>query len=893
MAKSVTSLLAFNRGIVSKRGLARTDLTRMQLAAETQKNYVPRVLGSMMLRPGLQYIGASNDNAVSVYLPFFYGVDDTALVELADSAIRVWVDDALVSRVSVSTAVANGSFTSNANSWTDNDESGATSQWVSGGYLSLAGTGINAAIRDQQVTVAGGDQNKEHALRIVVERGPVMLRVGSTSGGDEYITETSLGRGTHSLAFTPTGNFYIRFFNLRQAAALVDSCTIEASGVMELPLDQSSLADRRLVRWDQSADVMFLACKGYRQRKIERRGTRSWSYVRYEPENGPYLVENTGPATISPSAISGDVTLTASRALFRSGHVGALFRISSIGQKVELTVNGENQWTSEIRVSGVGVGRRFIAVNQGSGTATITLQRSIGEPGAWADVQPIGPTAGYNYNDSLDNQIAYYRIGCKTGDYSSGTRDLSLEYSAGSIDGVVRITGISSATSATASVLTSLGGTDASSIWAEGAWSSYRGYPSAVALYEGRLWWAGRDRIWGSITDAFENFDPTFEGDGGPVSRSIGSGPVDTINWLLPLQRLFLGCESAEKSARSSSFDEPLTPTNFNLKDVSTQGSANVPPLKIDTGGIFTQRNAKRLYELAYDTSSFDYAARDLTGLVPDLLAAGVVRVAVQRQPDTRVHVVLADGTAAMLIFDRLEDVVCWITVETDGTIYDATVLPGDDEDDVYYEVGRTVGGNEVVYLEKWAAESECVGGLLNKQADSFIVYDSTSTTTITGLSHLEGRDVIAWGDGTDFSPGSGDDQTTFTVSSGSITLPSAVSKAVVGLPYDARYKSRKLIEGGGLTQRKRVDHLGLLLENTHAQGISFGPDFDTMDDMPLVERGADVDQDSIWDEYDSDSVEFPGEWHTDSRICLKSNAPRPCTVLAAVAVHRTEAKGE
>src|SRR5690606_7056984 len=155
---TVTSLLAFNRGIVSKRGLARIDLTRMQLAAETQKNYVPRVLGSMMLRPGLQYIGASNDNAASVYLPFFYAVDDTALIELADSAIRVWVDDEVISRVSVSTAVSNGGFTSNANSWTDNDESGATSQWVTGGYLSLAGTGFNAAIRDQQVTVAGGDQ---------------------------------------------------------------------------------------------------------------------------------------------------------------------------------------------------------------------------------------------------------------------------------------------------------------------------------------------------------------------------------------------------------------------------------------------------------------------------------------------------------------------------------------------------------------------------------------------------------------------------------------------------------------------------------------------------------------------------------------------------------------
>ena len=37
------------------------------------------------------------------------------------------------------------------------------------------------------------------ALRIVIERGPVTLRVGSTASGDEYINETVLRTGTHSL----------------------------------------------------------------------------------------------------------------------------------------------------------------------------------------------------------------------------------------------------------------------------------------------------------------------------------------------------------------------------------------------------------------------------------------------------------------------------------------------------------------------------------------------------------------------------------------------------------------------------------------------------------------------------------------------------------------------
>jgi hypothetical protein len=31
------------------------------------------------------------------------------------------------------------------------------------------------------------------------------------------------------------------------------------------------------------------------------------------------------------------------------------------------------------------------------------------------------------YDDGLDNQIAWYRIGCKTGDYVAGTIAVSLE----------------------------------------------------------------------------------------------------------------------------------------------------------------------------------------------------------------------------------------------------------------------------------------------------------------------------------------------------------------------------------------------------------------------------------------------------------------------------------
>jgi len=206
MGHRTLPLVSFNRGLVSRLGVSRADVKRIALSARRMTNWMPRVLGSMSLRPGLGYIGATRNNAQVRTLEFTFSTTDKALLELTDSTLRVWVNDALVTRVSVATAVVNGDFTTNLANWTDNDEAGAVSQWVSPGYMELVGTGTNAAIRDQQVTVAAGDLNKEHALRIVVARGPVALRVGSTSGGEQYIDETTLYEGNHSLTFTPTGH---------------------------------------------------------------------------------------------------------------------------------------------------------------------------------------------------------------------------------------------------------------------------------------------------------------------------------------------------------------------------------------------------------------------------------------------------------------------------------------------------------------------------------------------------------------------------------------------------------------------------------------------------------------------------------------------------------------
>lgn len=1255
MPRSSASLLAFNRGLVSRLGLARVDVKRIaSFSAEEMTNFIPRVLGPMSIRPGWKYLGSTHGDLESKLIPFVFSVDDTALIEISADTLRVWRNDELIERGSVGTGVTNGTFNTDLADWTDADESGAASTWATGGYMQLLGDGTQAAIRYQAVSVSGGDANDEHALRITITKGPVMLRVGSALGSDNYINETALGTGTHSLTFTPSGNFYVYLFSRLSRPVLVDSVAIEAAGVMEVDSPWSA-SDLDFLRWDQSGDILFVACQDQQQYQIERRSLTSWSVVKYEPEDGPFRIENTSTVTLTPSAITGEITLTASKPFFRTTHVGALFSLTSEGQEVTSNLSAANTFTNAVRITGVDASRVFSIVLTGTWVGTATLQRSLeSETGPWEDISAAGPwTANTTeaFDDGLDNQIAWYRVGFKAGQYTSGTLAATLIYALGSITGVARVTAYTSSLVVTADVLSDLGGTPATEIWAEGAWSDFRGWPTAVALHEGRLWWAGKSKVWGSFSDAYDSFDPNVEGDAGPISRTLGSGPVDRVNWLFSGGRLLMGGDLNEYAARSSSLDEPLTPTAFQVKSTSSQGSAAMMSARIDSKAIFANRTGMRVYENAPQPSA-EYQANDLCQLVPDIGDPGIVRVVTQRQPDTRIHAIRSDGTVALAIFDRAEDVLGWCEVETDGEVEDAAVLPaqaGVTDDYIYYIVKREIDGATVRYLEKWAQASEGVGGLgsggtgspftafslgvfadvdqtasvqihyspytgkiyaigtntdkiwvydpatfpaytqidtsafqmrppgqsgcmsqdgryfflsgdtggagpcpvrvvdlstgvitalganadticigandtylivyeasstraytydigagtrtlaatwavasfssvlnevawdasgafwiindaknvirikpitagytqfaapiiigtqiesqaeydsvrnrllfsfndgtiralsdwtvgvndsgtwttvfasqravslqvepvsdtlfvwdyhnfiakriymptlgtidtillqdtsgpdnpqidynmrlsrptvyiegpdefedayglcekagtqylvrlryagapilydadgnslqsggvvgrINALADSFIEYTGPNVTSVA-VAHLEGEEVVVWANGVDLGTDENYAQT-YIVEGGVTTpeFPEATSNITVGLPYRARFKSAKLgvqSANGALLfgSARRVVDLALILANTHAKGIRFGPDFDTLDDRPQRDEWADVDADNIDTDYDKEPVGFPGGWSEDSRLCLQAQAPRPCTVLAA-----------
>lgn len=886
--------LAFNRGVISPRGLSRIDIDRMAMSAEIQTNWVPRVLGSMMLRPGLEYLTATASGSGDAVLhPFIFSQNDTAILHGGITSFRILDPDTGTSLQyggPTNSQITNNLFDANITSWTDASETGGSATWLTGGYAGVSGDGTDYGILRQSVVV--GDPGEQYHVFVGIEDGPVRFKIGSTAGEDDLFPARLLERGSHWIGFIPSaGNMWFEIANERKFTARVDQITLVGlgGGSSFISLFHSVVeADLFKIRMAQSGDVMYWATEGYAPYKVLRDDNTTWSIEKYFPEDGPFRVQNTGGISLTPSALFGDITLTASQSVFKQEHADnrSLWRIASEGQTVTSSVSSADSFTDPIRVVGSEAARQFSVITSGTFSATATLQFGFSDEGPWNDVKQFTTPNTETYDDGQDGQIIFYRLGVKAGDYSSGTVVCTLTYAGGSIQGIARVYEFTSSTVVKAHVLKDFGSIVASRDWWEGAWSDHRGWPSSVELAEGRLMFAGKSKIWGSISDQYSSFDDNQVGDSGPISRSIAHGPISIIHWLMGLSRLLIG--TAENSANvaparvdgnsplsviSSNFDQPITPTNMNIKP-------------IDARGVFVDTSEQRLYELANDVNTSDIKATDLSIFTPDFNVAGIRSIAVQMKPDIRVHCVRNDGTVGVLVYDRAEAVICWYEIVSDaasGEVIDVCVLPGTVEDEVYYSIKRTVNSVTSSRICKFALESECVGGQLNKQADDFTVYDGAPTTTpfTTELNYLIGETVVIWADGLDVG-------TDVVDGAGALTNPlaTAASKVVVGLSYTAQFKSAKLayLDGVGLFETKKVNRIGFLAENMHYQGLQYGPDFSTLYDLPLVYGSAEQTAGTIYSTYHEEDFPFGGEWDADSRICLQAAAPRPCTILAAIA---------
>lgn len=158
-------------------------------------------------------------------------------------------------------------------------------------------------------------------FRFYKDRGQIQ-----TSGVSAWVTGTVYAVG--NLVTNAGTTYYCKTAHTAGATFVGDAANwyAQTGTIYEIPIPYLT-ADIQSLKFTQSADVLFITHPSYEPRKLTRTGHTTWVLSVIEFLDGPYLNTNITTTTITPSATTGTITLTASASLFASTDIGRLIRI--------------------------------------------------------------------------------------------------------------------------------------------------------------------------------------------------------------------------------------------------------------------------------------------------------------------------------------------------------------------------------------------------------------------------------------------------------------------------------------------------------------------------------------------------------------------------------------
>ena len=306
--------------------------------------------------------------------------------------------------------------------------------------------------------------------------------------------------------------------------------------------------------------------------------------------------------------------------------------------------------------------------------------------------------------------------------------------------GYVEITHVINGYTATATVLKNLKVSTATAVWAEGAWSAVRGYPACVTIHDWRLWFARTDhepqKIWGSKNFVYEDFALGTQADDDALNLPLAATESNEIQWLASGGNLIAGTFGGAFVINSRSADT-ITPDNAYANEEVGFGSEDIMPKKIGNFLYFVQQFGKKLREMFFNFDLDSYKAVDRTILSPHILSDGCIDMAVQRNPETILYNILANGTLATMSREVDQDVTAWARHTTAGTYTSIAIIPSQSEnyDEAWVIVERWIEGAQKKYVEFFenievpTQQYDC---LYLHSALTYDAYESTSTSSAT-----------------------------------------------------------------------------------------------------------------------------------------------------------------
>lgn len=612
--------------------------------------------------------------------------------------------------------------------------------------------------------------------------------------------------------FSVTDSYMLCFTNQRMYVFKdgVQITNINGSGNAYLTTSITSAMLSSIV-WTQSADTMIIVQEDLQPQRLVRGATdASWTISSITFDSIPKysfdlrVFEPNG--SITPSAVSGNITLTASA---YTGDTGSLQAATS----TSVTLKSAASSTDDIFVgmcvvmtSGAQSGKaRKITDYNGTTKVATTFP-------AW-DTAPLA-TDNYKVVPFAKESVNQYINAVPQG------RARILEFVS---DTEVRaITEYPFFDTTTRTV-----GNWTVECFYEDVWSATKGWPRTVTFHEGRLYFGGSksrpSTIWGSKIGIFYDFVPTESLDDDAIEATLDTSSLNVIVDMISGRDLQVFTTGGEFYVPQGGTD-PITPLTLAFKAVSRNGTKPGTRVQaLESGSVYIQRSGKSVNEFLFSDSQLTYVTQRISLLAGHLLKAPT-RMALRRANSTDEGDLLmmandTDGTMAVFSVMRSQQITAPSEYITDGNFLDVQV----DVSDIYVVVKRTFDGTNRYFVELFR------DGLFTDCA-----FTGGAAASASSLPHIgESLNVI-----TDGVP-----QSNETVSAGgSVTFDRAsTSSYEVGLPFTVYAKTMpveiRLQTGTRTAFKKRIVEINAIVDDTQHLELNGNPMPFRSFDNPLLDE--------------------------------------------------------
>jgi len=543
--------------------------------------------------------------------------------------------------------------------------------------------------------------------------------------------------------------------------------------------------------WTQSADTLIVVHPDLQPVQIVRGATdATWTATTITFDTIPkyaFNIEfhtNTG-STLTPSAVSGNITLTASATNHDTG-------AAQSGTSTTITLKSTASATNDI-YNGM-----YVTITGGTGAGQVRIIQSyVGSTKvATVDVAfTTAPTSASNY------QITTW------------TTESVNQYINASPQGRARITRYISSTVVEAVTEYPFFNTTAidAGRWElehnyEDVWSSTKGWPRSVTFHEGRLYFGGSksrpSTVWGSKIGLFYDFVPSESLDDDAVEATLDTNELNVITDIISSRDFQVFTTGGEFYVPQQGTD-PVTPLTFTFKNVSRNGTKPGTRVQsVETGSVYIQRQGKSLNEFVFSDTQLTYITQRISLLSGHLLK-GPQRIAMRRASSTEEGDLLLitntdDGSMSAFAIMRSQQITAPSEFTTDGEFIDVGV----DITDIYCVTKRVFNGTTKYFVELFGYDyfTDC----------AFV--GASASGIGSGLPHI-GKSLNVICDGVP--------QSNETVSAGgAITFDrESVTNYEAGLPIPVYVKTMpveiKLQTGSRVSFKKRIVEISAIVQDT------------------------------------------------------------------------------